>query len=121
MKVDTLKISAMRLAWDETIQLAIMTADRKNYMFEARFQKREDGVAIPSEALMRMEIRDAQSLMDELWDCGIRPTSGAGSAGAMTMAQEQIKSLRDEISHLRNVNWKMLQKLTEQNGETENG
>jgi hypothetical protein len=36
----------------------------------------------------------AQALMDDLWVCGIRPTAGAGSAGAMQAAQSHIADLR---------------------------
>ena len=36
----------------------------------------------------------AQILMDDLWTCGIRPTEGQGSAGAMAAVQEHLKDLR---------------------------
>lgn len=35
----------------------------------------------------------SQSLMDQLWDCGFRPTEGTGSAGAMSAAQNHLKEL----------------------------
>ena len=37
---------------------------------------------------------DAQSLMDQLWQCGLRPTEGAGSAGAMAATQAHLADLR---------------------------
>lgn len=42
----------------------------------------------------RLEETAAQILMDTLWDCGIRPTSGAGTAGAMAAAQAHLKDLQ---------------------------
>ena len=36
----------------------------------------------------------AQELMDSLWSCGIRPTEGNGSAGAMRAAERHIEDLR---------------------------
>jgi len=36
----------------------------------------------------------AQGLMDELWQCGLRPTEARGSAGAMAAVQEHLKDLR---------------------------
>ena len=36
----------------------------------------------------------AQVLMDTLWNCGIRPTEGAGTAGAMAAAQAHLQDLR---------------------------
>jgi hypothetical protein len=32
--------------------------------------------------------------MDDLWNAGIRPTEGAGSAGAMRAAESHIADLR---------------------------
>ena len=42
-------------------------------------------------------------LMDSLWDCGLRPTKGAGSAEAMAATQEHLKSLKEESVWLRSV------------------
>ena len=37
---------------------------------------------------------DAQSLIDELWNSGFRPTEGTGSAGAMAAVQAHLKDLQ---------------------------
>lgn len=37
---------------------------------------------------------EAQHLMDELWRCGIRPTEGQGSAGALAATQDHLKDLQ---------------------------
>lgn len=36
----------------------------------------------------------AQLLMDELWNCGLRPTEGSGSAGSLAATQEHLKDMR---------------------------
>jgi hypothetical protein len=36
----------------------------------------------------------AQPLMDDLWNCGIRPTEGAGSAGAMRATERHLEDMR---------------------------
>ncbi len=36
----------------------------------------------------------AQKLVDGLWACGIRPSEGTGSAGAMAAVQEHLKDMR---------------------------
>ena len=41
-----------------------------------------------------MDIEGAQLLMDELWDCGLRPTEGAGSAGQLTSVQRHLEDMR---------------------------
>jgi hypothetical protein len=45
-------------------------------------------------SLVTMRMQQAQVLMDDLWNAGIRPTEGAGSAGAMRAAQDHIADLR---------------------------
>jgi hypothetical protein len=37
---------------------------------------------------------EAQKLMDELWNCGIRPTSGAGSAGQLAATESHLDDMR---------------------------
>lgn len=40
---------------------------------------------------------EAQTLMDDLWRCGLRPTEGAGSSGAMRATENHISDLRKII------------------------
>ena len=44
--------------------------------------------------LLALRMEQAQVLMDDLWNAGVRPTEGAGSAGSMRAAQDHIKDLR---------------------------
>ncbi len=37
---------------------------------------------------------EAQQLMDDLWQCGIRPTEGSGSAGAMAAQTRHLEDMR---------------------------
>jgi hypothetical protein len=41
-----------------------------------------------------LPIDDAQRLMDELWNCGLRPTEGSGSAGALAATQRHLEDMR---------------------------
>lgn len=36
----------------------------------------------------------AQVLMDDLWRCGLRPSEGSGSAGALAATQTHLKDMR---------------------------
>lgn len=36
----------------------------------------------------------AQQLMDQLWECGLRPTEGTGSAGALAATQGHLADMR---------------------------
>jgi len=44
--------------------------------------------------VVSMHATHAQELMDSLWQAGIRPTEGVGSAGAMAAVQEHLKDMR---------------------------
>ncbi len=44
--------------------------------------------------LVTLEIHAAQQLMDELWRCGLRPTEGTGSAGALAATQKHLEDMR---------------------------
>lgn len=45
-----------------------------------------DGVMINGEA--------AQQLIDDLWQCGLRPSEGAGSAGSLAATQRHLSDMR---------------------------
>ena len=44
--------------------------------------------------ILRLAIQQAQQLMDQLWQCGIRPTEGTGSAGALAATQKHLDDMR---------------------------
>ena len=46
-----------------------------------------------------LEPEQAQTLMDDLWTCGIRPTEGKGSAGAMIATEKHLKDMRAIVSN----------------------
>lgn len=37
---------------------------------------------------------DAQALMDDLWNCGLRPSEGSGSVGALAATQRHLEDMR---------------------------
>ena len=43
---------------------------------------------------MRLTRNEAQELMDALWDAGLRPTEGSGSAGALAATQAHLKDMQ---------------------------
>lgn len=62
----------------------------------------DEGVA--PNASFRLTIDQAQTLMDDLWTAGLRPTEGHGSAGAMAATQKHLDDMRrlvfDGTAHL---------------------
>lgn len=43
---------------------------------------------------IQLDPTTAQQLMDSLWDCGLRPSEGSGSAGAMLATQNHLEDMR---------------------------
>ena len=56
---------------------------------------KDDGTSIlPTFTLPYRMNNAAQILMDDLWNIGVRPTEGVGSAGAMTATQGHLEDMR---------------------------
>jgi hypothetical protein len=47
----------------------------------------------------KMEPHEAQKLMDDLWDCGLRPSEGTGSAGALKAVQNHLADIKTIAFH----------------------
>lgn len=63
-----------------------------------RVGKTVEWVDVPDHAYreptIRLEKTAAQELMDDLWQCGIRPSEGTGSAGAMRATEKHLTDMR---------------------------
>lgn len=46
------------------------------------------------DATLRLTQDRAQELMDDLWRCGLRPTEGRGSAGALAATERHLEDMR---------------------------
>lgn len=44
--------------------------------------------------VMGLSLSEAQNLMDELWQCGLRPSEGTGSAGSLAATQNHLKDMQ---------------------------
>ena len=62
--------------------------------FYAELVFKESGPGDFVQAAGSLDITAAQQLMDDLWRCGVRPTEGKGSAGAMAATQRHLEDMR---------------------------
>jgi hypothetical protein len=60
------------------------------------FERLEPGTIAPP-APLQLSQDDAQRLMDELWQVGLRPSEGTGSAGAMAAVQAHLQDMRELV------------------------
>lgn len=56
---------------------------------------------IETEPTLTLPQESAQKLIDDLWDAGLRPSEGSGSAGA-------FKAVQDHLSDMRKIAFKFL-------------
>lgn len=56
-----------------------------------------------TEPAFTIGMQTAQRLMDELWNCGLRPTEGTGSAGSLAATERHLADMRKLAYHALKV------------------
>lgn len=95
------KIIANKSPWNsDSIEIAILSisGNQVSYAENITVRSVEEGVSV-SPAL-KLSKTEAQSLMDSLWDCGLRPSEGSGSAGALLATQNHLKDMQKYADRL---------------------
>lgn len=80
-------VEAVLMAWDERIRPTQAKVARIEWI-----DRGEPGTIISP--TFKLEMTEAQSAMDRLWQCGIRPTEGRGSAGSLEATEGHLKDMR---------------------------
>lgn len=91
------RISAyvVRTSFSDRIEIRLMAVGaegRRAAALPVTFKELEEGKFVPP--AVELQLSEAQRLMDELWGAGLRPTEGAGSAGAMAATQRHLEDMR---------------------------
>lgn len=84
------EIRAQSAPWLRAVQLLIKCG---NATAEPIVMKERDP-NIMLEPSLSLAPEAAQTLMDDLWHCGIRPTEGSGSAGSLAATQRHLEDMR---------------------------
>lgn len=85
-------IRAQSAPWRQGVELYIGSPDRKLHVKEIQMEEVEPNLMV--EPSFRMETEVAQTLMDDLWNCGLRPTEGSGSAGSLRATERHLEDMR---------------------------
>lgn len=48
---------------------------------------------------LKLTYGEAQRLMDELWNCGLRPSEGTGSAGSLAATERHLADMKQIAFH----------------------
>ena len=71
--------------------------DERHYVSKIETSEHEEDKAIRE--AFSINLNNAQKLMDELWNVGLRPSEGTGSAGAMTAINRHLEDMRNLVFH----------------------
>ena len=93
-------IAARRALFSNKIELSMVVAWSDGSLSAAKHVEmvRADEGAIV-DPFMVMPLETAQLLMDELWDCGLRPSEGTGSAGSLAATERHLKDMKTIAFH----------------------
>lgn len=93
------KFLARRNDWTPNISLYIVD-DSGEKLYTAKsieMQERVEGADVSP--AITVSPHTAQMLMDSLWDCGLRPSEGTGSAGQLAATQKHLEDMRHIVLH----------------------
>jgi len=89
------EVLARNAPWADEVHLLIiergLTIDQR-CIGNVVMQRAEQGAA--AEPSVRISRTAAQQLMDNLWQCGLRPTEGTGSAGSLKATERHLEDMR---------------------------
>jgi hypothetical protein len=89
MKTGKLEVRATSAPWHRGIEFLVMQGD---YVAEPLVMKAM--TVCVSDPTFTLDKDKAQTLMDDLWQAGLRPTEGSGSAGALAATQRHLEDMR---------------------------
>lgn len=86
-----LRISVHKQEWTENAVEVLIHSDT-HYCKHIELIPKEEGVCYSPTFSITTDM--AQKLMDNLWDCGFRPTEGQGSAGSLSATKYHLEDMR---------------------------
>jgi hypothetical protein len=88
------QVRAYKAPWADEVSLAIFEVNGRTRSVATSLTM----TVIPEgqwfDPCVKLDKSEAQLLMDNLWDCGLRPSEGSGSAGQLAATQEHLKDMK---------------------------
>jgi len=88
-------IRARKNGFGSHIHIAVMGYNRDgsiNVATKLDVEKMPEGSIL--DPLLQIDVNQAQRLMDDLWECGIRPSEGSGSAGSLAATERHLADMK---------------------------
>lgn len=98
-----MKIRASKMNWSDSIELSgiVQSGLKRSIARELIFEDIEEEEIMSS--FISLDKTASQVLMDDLWDCGIRPSEGSGSAGSMAAIKYHLEDIRKLLFHKEKI------------------
>ena len=87
---DKTELRAASAPWHGGIELLIRRGDY--FGVNITMESKESGLIV--EPTLRIDMDAGQTLMDDLWNAGLRPTEGAGSARSLRATEKHLSDMR---------------------------
>jgi len=97
------RIRACREPWRfDVIELQVTMVDQsdgRRYIIDpsVRAEPLDETALVQPLVTAYLHNEHAQILMDDLWRCGLRPTEGRGSAGALAATEAHLEDMRSIV------------------------
>jgi hypothetical protein len=92
------ELMARRENWNDGISIymrQITVGD--GTMVAAPVSMVKHGTRLMYEPMLVLDVQLSQKLMDELWQCGVRPSEGSGSAGQLAAVKYHLEDMRNLV------------------------
>lgn len=96
-------IFAERELYGRGIRISMVVEDGRTTQCAAPVVMQSHDPAAVVDPFLRLRTEDAQRLMDELWQCGLRPSEGTGSAGSLAATERHLADMRKLAFHALKV------------------
>ncbi len=88
------EIRATNAPWYNGIEILIAANDNGKRSVARTVTLEEISPGVCCEPTIRLEYDEAQQLMDDLWQAGLRPAEGSGSAGSLRATEKHLEDMR---------------------------
>lgn len=90
----TVEVFAQRAPWSSAVEVLIAEVQGDQRYVAKPLEMVPVGDEVVMQETFRLPHHAAQALMDQLWNCGIRPTEGSGSAGSLAATQRHLQDMQ---------------------------
>lgn len=96
---ERLEVRAVSRDWHSSVAIMMRVKhDNGRVSVAKNIEFVEQDRSFPVGDLIDIPISSAQVLMDDLWNAGIRPTEGSGSAGSLKATENHLNDMRKIVA-----------------------